>query len=166
MTNKIFFIDQEVSTPYGPGRVIGLRGPMGKDQVIVEPSTWTLAAGQRPKFYMNPSDVTPKLLIGDEITSGYGKGKIEEIREDGIYIVSLVDWVLANKKSPKAYLSASSISKFQPKSQQETFNASFAAANARAMQSKEQGSLHYKAQEFMQAKLKYGEAMGIMQVKI
>ena len=48
----MFDLGDSVKTPYGEGVVIDLR----HNQVVVRPTTWAMANGQRATFYMNPKD--------------------------------------------------------------------------------------------------------------
>lgn len=90
-----------VKTPYGEGIVVGFR----RQQLVVEPTTWKMAGGQKPTFYMNPADVRPVFRVGDAVRTVYGPGEIVKIREsDGFYVVHMRDWKLASGQSPVLYL--------------------------------------------------------------
>ena len=90
-----------VKTPYGEGIVVDFR----RQQLVVEPTTWKMAGGQKPTFYMNPADVRPVFRVGDAVRTVYGPGEIVKIREsDGFYVVHMRDWKLASGQSPVLYL--------------------------------------------------------------
>lgn len=93
-------IGQIVSTPYGPGTVIETR----KDHIVVEPSTGTMAMGQKPTFYMNRADVRGVVSPEDKVQTIFGRGEVQGVRDDGVIVVLLDHWKLANGTSPVLYL--------------------------------------------------------------
>jgi hypothetical protein len=103
-----------VTTPYGEGVVKGVRETDG--MILVEPTTWRLTNSKPPKFYLNPKDVKPVVDVGDKVSSIFGNGVVEKIRDDGIYVVTLFNWKLANNKSPTLYMNASSLSRLSEES--------------------------------------------------
>lgn len=54
--------------------------------------------------------------VGDKVTCNFGNGEILEIRTDGVYVVTLFNWFMADGKSPKLYLQESAIKKSLPTS--------------------------------------------------
>ena len=71
-----------------------------------------LAYGQKPTFYMRETEVKPLFSVNDRVTTVYGTGKVDEIREsDGVYIVTLYNWALADGKSPTLYLQGEALGK-------------------------------------------------------
>jgi hypothetical protein len=94
-------LGDSVKTPYGDGVVVDLRN----HQVVVRPTTWAMANGQKATFYMNPKDVEQMFRVGDVVRTVYGVGEVQNIRpSDGFYIVILRDWKLASGQSPVLYL--------------------------------------------------------------
>lgn len=117
------FQGQHVSTPYGPGVIKEIRylehneaesndvhSNSKIDKVIINPLNWKMAGGQLPTMYMNSRDVKPLYPIGCVVKTSFGKGIVVKIRTDGIYVVHLEDWVLANNAVPVLYLNQQSIS--------------------------------------------------------
>jgi hypothetical protein len=101
------YVGQIVSTPYGCGKVIENR----INDLVIHPINWVMAAGQKPIFYIKKSDATPLFNAGDLVSTQYGKGKIESIREeDGVHIVTLDNWLLVNG-SPTLYLQGEVLTK-------------------------------------------------------
>lgn len=99
-------MNQKVSTPYGPGKVIKVR----EFDYVVEPSSWRLAAGQKPTFFMNPKDVQPFFQIGDNVKCSFGSGQIIDYNDKtNIYVVTLLNWKLATGKSPTLFLNDESM---------------------------------------------------------
>lgn len=49
--------------------------------------------------------------VGDNVTSVYGSGIVEEIRKDGTTIVVMDKWQLAGGQKPRAYLQKGSFQK-------------------------------------------------------
>jgi hypothetical protein len=123
------FVGQFVTTPYGNGKVTQLRG----DSIVVVPTQWAMAMGQKPTFYMNEKDVRPLFDVGTEISCAWGKGKVSEIRpEDQMYIVRLDNWQLADGKSPVLFLNQSSLSLPAPEVSNSAITAMAAALAAKA----------------------------------
>jgi hypothetical protein len=102
------FLGQFVSTPYGTGKVLEIRDC----HTVIEPLTWQMDRDQKPTFFINHKDVTPLYSAGDLITTVYGDGYIQSIREeDAIYIVLLDHWKLAQGQSPTLYLQGQALSR-------------------------------------------------------
>lgn len=99
-------------TPYGESTVIETR-----DDVITicEPNKWKLATSKPPTYYLNKNDVKPFYAIGEKVSCVWGHGAIQNIREDGVYVVTLNNWTLADGKSPTLYLQESALSKIVKK---------------------------------------------------
>ena len=54
--------------------------------------------------------VSPRdLVVNEKVSCTFGKGYITEIRSDGIHVVKLDNWKLANGKSPTCYLNKASL---------------------------------------------------------
>lgn len=102
-------IGQLVKTPYGKGKAIEIR----TEHVVVEPTTWELALGQKPTYYMNKADVTPIISPTDKVQTPYGVGFVQSVRDDGVIIVLLENWKLATGVSPVLYLQSDNIAVLQ-----------------------------------------------------
>mmetsp|Transcript_10395 Transcript_10395/g.15801 ORF Transcript_10395/g.15801 Transcript_10395/m.15801 type:complete len:191 (-) Transcript_10395:135-707(-) len=95
------FLGQIVSTPYGVGKIVEKR----ENDLVVIPTSWELAYGQKPTFYLSEQDVSPYFSVNDGVVTQYGYGKVDAIREeDGVYVVTLDTWHLATGNSPTLYL--------------------------------------------------------------
>lgn len=104
----MYAVGDAVKTPYGEGIVKDVR----QEQIVVEPSTWLMAGGQKPAMYLAISDVQPSYKVGDAVRTLFGVGKIVEIRTEGVpFVVQLDDWKLASAESPFLYLAAHSLKK-------------------------------------------------------
>lgn len=106
------FIGQLVSTPYGMGKVLEVR----ECHAVIEPLTWQMDRQQKPTFFISHKDVSPLYSKGDLVSTVYGNGYIESIREeDATYIVLLDHWKLAQGQSPTLYLRAEALSRRENK---------------------------------------------------
>lgn len=157
------FIGQLVTTPYGVAEVQSISSEEGNDKIVVTPTTWTMAGGQKPTFYCNALDVKTFFHIGETVQTSYGgEGRIMWIRDtDGMYVVHLNNWVLANKKSPILYLNQSSVHKTKHAKisvQKSNFEEQF----AKAVDAKAVGTELYKASDVEKARNKYLEALEIL----
>jgi hypothetical protein len=104
------FPRQRVYTPYGVGRVLEVRS----NNLVIEPLSWQLAAGQKPTFYMNAKDVKPFFKEGDAVKSIFGNGTIKHYEGDrDIYVIALDDWKLATGKSPTLFLNDTSFTQLE-----------------------------------------------------
>jgi hypothetical protein len=158
------FLKQTVNTPYGRGYVKQINA----SHVIVEPLDWLLANNQKPIFYMNPKDVKPFYNIGDKVTCSFGRGSVNSIRdEDGIYVITLNNWALADGKSPTLYLNEQSFQK-DVESTIETKPAkpeiTFESVYKQALSLKDQGKDLYMLKKYAEARVKYLEGLEIMRV--
>ena len=123
-------VGEVVKTPYGYGTIIDET----EKHFTIEPLNWRLASSvflflflfsflfffhsfpffsdQKPTFYIRKEDVSHYYKVGDCVRTVYGTGVIKHIREeDGIHIVILNNWKLANNTSPTLYLQANSLTK-------------------------------------------------------
>lgn len=66
---------------------------------------------QKPSFYIRKEDVKSYFKVGDNVRTVYGTGIIKTIREDGVHVVTLNNWKLANNASPTLYLQSIALSK-------------------------------------------------------
>jgi hypothetical protein len=156
-------VNQTVRTPYGLGKVLKLEDD-GR-QIVVEPLTWTMANNQKPTFYMNPADVKPFYGVNDDIECAFGKGVVQSIRDlDGIYIVTLTNWQLADGKSPTLYLNESSLSKPKKVELKPPSVNCFENLYKLALSAKESAKNAYLAQDFVQANYHYANAVEILRV--
>ena len=107
------FIGELVSTPYGTGKVLDIRGV----HTVIEPLTWRMDRDQKPTFFINSTDAAPLYKVGDLVSTVYGDGRIESIREnDAVYVILLDHWKLAQGQSPTLYLQGQSLSRRVSKS--------------------------------------------------
>jgi hypothetical protein len=160
------FITQKVVTPYGPGTIEELRHPTGngdESMVIVRPNAWVLANNQKPIFYLNSKDVRPLYPIGCIVVTVFGIGEINDVRDDGIYVVRLKNWILANNSSPTLYFNEASLSLYVKKDESKQPTESENDRNVRqAAKVKNEANEHFKEGEFEEAKAKYFEAITIL----
>lgn len=99
------FVGACVSTPYGKGVIRAIRDTC----IVVIPSYWTMAGGQKPTFFLNPADVFPLYKPGDVLATQFGEAVIQSVREDGMYIAVTTNWKLATGKSPVLFLNGETI---------------------------------------------------------
>lgn len=108
-----FKVGDFVSTIFGPGKISTIRS----DGIhIVNLFNWELANGCKPVLYMNPSALSKSagptdLIVGDKVKCAFGQGFVKSIRHDGIIIVGLDNWNLANNSKPTLYLNPAFVSK-------------------------------------------------------
>lgn len=160
------FVGQKVITPYGVGSVQEIRS---NGQLVVVPSNWKLANNQKPTFYMNAASVKPFFGIDENIVCSFGAGVVKDIRdEDGIYVVTLTNWQLANGKSPTLYLNEQSLMRPSSKhdEKKEPGPNSFALVYKDAMAEKDLAKAAYLAKRFEEAKLRYATAVDTMRVSV
>ncbi len=157
------FLNQSVITPYGVGKVQGLR----TDDVVVIPTNWFMAGGQTPTFYLNNKDVKPYYDVGTFIQCSFGVGTVSSIRAiDGIYVVVLNNWSLADGKSPTLYLNEAAISKHVLKDVEKVEKKSNYAAECllKSQVAKDMAADFFKKSEMFSARSKYLEAVEVLQV--
>lgn len=109
-TTSEFKVGDVVECMYGRCKVKAIRSSDQMYQCI--PTSWVLAQGSLPVFYLNLSSISAlKLKVGDDIICNYGGvGKIEAIREQGDFVIRLANWKLAQGQSPHLYLSRDAFS--------------------------------------------------------
>jgi hypothetical protein len=155
------FLKQTVTTPYG----VGIVKQITSTSVIVEPTTWRLANNSVPTFYMNPIDVHPYYPIGEKIQCTFGSGSIISIRdEDGIYVITLNNWALADGKSPTLYLNEQSFRKETNEVKNQKKEITFESVYKEALSMKESGKDFYIAKKYVESKVQYLESLEIMRV--
>lgn len=143
-----FIPHTSVLTPYGEGTVVSSQT---NGIVVVTPKHWQLAGNQVPTYYLNRKDVTPKYKKGDAVTTAYGAGKITNIRTDGMYIVALTNWKLAQSQNPLIYMRDSG---FLPPPKEEEFDF-FATCLSKANEAKAKAGGFFKQGQIEQAKEHY-----------
>ncbi len=158
-----FFVNQKVTTPYGVGKVSEVR----HGDVVVVPNEWQMACGQKPTFYLNPKDVAPFYNVGSAIHCAFGNGTVISVRStDGIYIVQLDHWKLADGKSPTLYLNESALSVpsvvSAPTKSKSTYTAE---CIAKCLNAKNEAADLFKKSELFMARSKYLEAVEVLQVR-
>jgi len=147
------FVKQKVQTPYGNGFIKEIR----PNDIVVQPTAWALANDQKPVFYMNPKDVKPLFAKGDLVSSVFGTGKIIDIREnDGIYVITAMNWLLADGKSPTFFMNDDSFKKLPP--------TEFEIAWKKAAALKEEAKAQYVQKKFAEAKILYAKVIDTIRV--
>jgi hypothetical protein len=112
---NVFNAGDSVSTVWGVGKVQSRRASDGLYVVLLD--EWKLAQGQSPTLYlgaesMTLSTVAPLFQTGDSVDTVWGAGKVQKFREsDGLYVVLLDHWKLAQGQSPTLYLGPDSMTK-------------------------------------------------------
>jgi hypothetical protein len=102
----IFVVGDPVKTPYGEGVVVDVR----HNQIVVQPSAWHMAGGQKATLFLNLKDVKPLFKVGDCVRTLFGVGNIIDIRDHGVpFVIRLQEWKLASMKSPVLYLGEHSL---------------------------------------------------------
>jgi hypothetical protein len=93
----------EVMTVFGQGYVESKR----LHDLVVKLRNWALAQGQSPSCYLNPSACVkiPGFKTGDIAKTIWGPVRVNGVRRDGIHICESTQWVMADGKPPKLYLS-------------------------------------------------------------
>jgi hypothetical protein len=160
---SLFFVNQTVITPYGEGKISQIR----ENDVVVIPTKWLMACGQKPTFYLNVKDVKPYFGIGDSIECSFGKGSVSSIRNcDGIYVILLDNWKLATGTSPTLFLNESSLSKPAKLVEEVTVKKSNYTAEclAKSQVAKDEAAAFFKKSELFNARSKYLESVESLQV--
>jgi hypothetical protein len=163
-------IGLSVETPYGHGVLKNVRESDGL--YIVEPKTWKLANNKPPIFYLNPKDVKQILNVGDYVQSIFGKGIIQGIRDDCIFVVTLFNWKLANDKSPTLFLNESSLTRIEivkepetvPLNPLEQITKSIEESLNKSQLLKSEAASLYKKKDYSEARLKYFDALSCLRV--
>ncbi len=159
------FANQKVITPYGVATVTCVRD---ENTIIAVPCNWLMAAGQKPTYHLNPKDVKPFYAVDSDVICSFGRGTIKSIRPaDGIYVVLLDNWQLANGQSPTLYLNETSLSKPIQEAQQESsaVEPGFTAKRlAMALDAKNAAADFFKKSEWYNARALYVESLNILQV--
>ena len=109
----IFNSGEAVRTVWGNGTVQSYRATDGLYIVLLD--NWKLAQGQSPTLYLgfdSMTKITLEIQAGDAVHTVWGDGKVQSCRaEDGLYIVLLDNWKLAQGQSPTLYLGADSMTR-------------------------------------------------------
>jgi len=112
-----------VQTPYGRGLVIRSGRKDGVQEI--ELTEWKLAPSSRsrrssfPMLYSKQKYPSVKPMKGDDITCLWGRGRVSEIRKDGIVAVKLSSWRLAKRSLVSCYLKPSDVQVVRKKIQRE-----------------------------------------------
>lgn len=157
------FVNQKVSTPYGVGVITVIRD----EGLVVVPSDWIMAGGQKPTFYLNEKDVNPYFAVASAVSCAFGSGVVSSIRSsDGIYVVNLDNWKLADGKSPTLYLNESALSKPSVKISDKTpVKSDYTAKRiALSVEAKNRAAEFFKKSEWYNARSQYVESLNILQV--
>ncbi|GMH58817.1 hypothetical protein TL16_g02692 [Triparma laevis f. inornata] len=106
-----FVVGDVVKSAWGNGKVDEVRDD---GTVVYTLKNWELAFGSKVKCYLNPNSVQKKaaaVVVGDEVKSAWGDGKVEEVRDDGTVCYTLSNWELAFGSKVKCYLNPNSVQK-------------------------------------------------------
>mmetsp|Transcript_11067 Transcript_11067/g.17055 ORF Transcript_11067/g.17055 Transcript_11067/m.17055 type:complete len:413 (+) Transcript_11067:70-1308(+) len=112
-----------VATPYGRGLVVR----SGRDDGIreIQLTEWELTPSRsarrfRGAILYSPSDYpSVKILKGDDVICLWGRGKVSEIRPNGMVAVKLNSWRLAKRSLVNCYLRSSDVQVVRKKTQSE-----------------------------------------------
>lgn len=155
------FVGQTVRTPYGLGTISEIRAT----DIIVIPLHWIMAGGQKPTFYMNNKDVKPLYAVGSSVHCSFGSGVVNGIRKDGIYIVHLTNWKLADGKSPTLYLNENALSTPSVAAPAAVKDSSVVEEYlAKSMAAKQEAADYFKNGDNENARMKYLLAVEQLQV--
>jgi len=154
------FIGQEVITPYGNGKILDIR--QSDHVVVVRPTTWELDRGSRPTFFMNPKDVRPKIAINTVIKCNFGAGRVTDYRADGIYVIVLDNWKLAQGQSPTLYLNSDSFTVDTGVPPPPAGPSIFELAIEKAVSFKNEAGEFFKQKEYGKAKQAYLDSLAAM----
>lgn len=155
------FIGQLVLTPYGEGEILNINN----EHITIQPTNWLLAQNQKPKFYINLKDVQPKFSIGSVIKCSFGEGLITSIRDkDGIYVIKLNNWKLADGKSPILYLNQSSITMSDIEKKNDKPIDKCEDSLEKSLKLKNEGNENFKKSNILEARLNYMQALETLQL--
>ena len=166
-----YFEGQHVSTPYGPAIYLSTHSSTNHATILkLTPVAWKLANDQLPVFYLNSNDVHSLFHVGGKCHSAYGEGEIKAFRKfDRMYSVELVNWKLANGKSPILYgqeaaLISPRVTRLHPAPITEsTQKNQIEASLENALKFKEEAGELFRAKEYDAAKEKYLETLRSME---
>jgi len=107
-----------VTTQFGNGEVAEIK----PHHIVVKTTDWKIAGGKPATLYLQHSVVNKsvpeataeveeeKIEVGDIVFTQFGKGEVEEVREDHV-VVKTIDWKIAGAKPATLYLRPSTVSK-------------------------------------------------------
>ena len=113
-----------VETPYGKGLVVRTRTNPNRGRATIreiELLDWTQPDGsrgpKRPNMLYSPSKFPSVIpVVGSEVSTNYGRGKVTEIRQDGkMVVVRISSWRLAGRSTVTCHLSTDSVQVIRPK---------------------------------------------------
>lgn len=153
-----------VETPYGKGLVVRTRTNPKRGRAIreIELLDWTQPDGsrgpKRPNMLYSPSKFPSVIpVVGSEVSTNYGRGKVTEIRQDGkMVVVRISSWRLAGRSTVTCHLSTDSVQVIRPK---KIFEMSIFEKVEHAQELKEQASTKFSAKEYNEALQLYAEAV-------
>lgn len=157
-----------VQTPYGKGLVVRTRSSQQSQQGEptireIELLDWnklesSSQGSKRPHMLYSPLEfpyVTP--VVGSEVSTSYGRGKVTEIRHDGqTVVVRVSSWRLAGRSTVTCYLSMDSVQVIRPK---KIFEMTAYEKVEHAEQLKKQASSRFSAKDYSEALQLYAEAV-------
>ena len=107
-----------VETPYGKGMVIRTRKRSTKSNLPVtreiELLNWTKASNANsptiPTMLYSPTNFPSiQAMVGSEVTTMFGRGKVIEIRHNGVLVVRISSWRLSGRSIVTCFLSSNSV---------------------------------------------------------
>jgi tetratricopeptide (TPR) repeat protein len=155
-----------VETPYGQGVVVRTRtNPDTEHATIreIELLDWTKPYSGRgpnkvPNMLYSPLEfpsVAP--MVGSEVSTLYGRGKVSEVREGGqMVVVNVSSWRLAGRSTVMCYLSTKSVQVIRPK---KVFDMTIFEKVEHAQQLKKQASSKFSEKQYSEALHLYAEAV-------
>jgi len=151
-----------VVTPYGEGLVLRTR-PNGMREIELRDShkqelPKTSGRPLKPTTLYSPTpfpSVPPQ--VGSDVICLYGRGKVTAIRKsDGIIVVRLSSWRLAQRSSVTCYLRPADVQVVRPK---QTYEMSVVEKVERAAELKQQAAQQFKHKFYQQALQTYSRAV-------
>lgn len=109
----LFQVGDKVQNNFGTGEILEIRD----DGIyVVTLTNWYMADGKSPKLYLQESAIkkipsSSSIKTGDKVACNFGTGHVQDVRADGVYVVTLTNWFMADGKSPTLYLQESALTK-------------------------------------------------------
>lgn len=153
-----------VSTPYGKGLVLRTRTDpetnhptMREIELLDWPKPESNRGLKRPSMlYSSSSFPSVPPIVGSEVTTVFGRGKVTEIRHDGMAVVRITSWRLAGRSEVTCYLTINSIQVVKPK---RLFEMSVFEKIEFAQKLKDEATAKFSAKEYSAALQLYAEAV-------
>jgi cytochrome c553 len=154
-----------VETPFGKGMVIRTRKRSTKTDAPItreiELLNWTkpdnVKSLSRPSMLYS-QEIFPSIraAVGSEVTTLWGRGKVEEIRDDGVVVVTISSWRLGGRSKVTCFLSQNSVQVVRSK---KVYEMTVFEKVEHAHQLKEKANSRFTAKEYSEAVQIYAEAV-------